>query len=111
MITGTIGGMDIDGTPSEEITAKFRKTGTNGERTGIGRGTIIGVFREQKTTRARIAVSNRKIEGNTIETTGMIETIGTTSTTSMTSTTITAKVAGTKVNPGDAKDLLIPELR
>ncbi len=50
MITGSISGKDINGTLSEEITKKFRKTGTIGKRINIGRKTTIGAFKKSNTT-------------------------------------------------------------
>jgi hypothetical protein len=122
MITGSVSGKDINGTPSEEITVKCRKTGNTGKKTGIGRKTIIGAFRKYNITRTRADNSNKMIEGNTIETIEMtgttetiemietIETTGMTSTTSMTRTINTARMASTRVDPCEAKAVRITEL-
>ena len=100
MITGNISGKDINGTPSEEITMKFRKTGTTGKKIDIGRKTIIGALRKHNIIRMMEDNSNKTIEENTTETIEMTEIIETTETTSTTRTTNTAS---TRIDPGETK--------
>ena len=97
MITGNVSGKEIIGTPSEEITVKFRKTGTTGKKIGIGRKSIIGASTKHDITRTKDDKFSKRIEEEMIET---IETIETTSTTSMTSTTSATNTARTEGDDG-----------
>jgi glucose-6-phosphate dehydrogenase assembly protein OpcA len=98
MITGNVSGKEIIGTPSEEITVKFRKTGTTGKKIGIGRKSIIGASRKHDITRTKDDKFSKRIEEETIE---MIET------TSTTSATNTARTEGDDGTTGKTEAFIV----